>query len=193
MSVVCSNALNRSLNEFELRNTNEILDKRRDIVIETLGKSGQGVADGMDISLARIQKSEKRIQFSGAHNSLWIVRPINRINHEELDIETGYIGLAEIKGDKQPVGLFTQMKPFTLHEFHYEQGDRIFMTSDGYADQFGGDDGKKYKSRPLKRYLMEIQQLKMDEQGGMLEANYENWRGDYEQIDDVCFFGIELS
>ena len=67
------------------------------------------------------------------------------------------------------------------------------MTSDGYADQFGGDDGKKYKSRPLKRYLMEIQQLKMDEQGGMLEANYENWRGDYEQIDDVCFFGIELS
>ena len=193
VSVVCSNALNRSLNEFELRNTNEILDKTRDIVIETIGKSGQGVADGMDIALVRIQKSEKRIQFSGAHNSLWIVRPINRINHEELDIETGSIGLVEIKGDKQPVGLFTQMKPFTLHEFHYEQGDRIFMTSDGYADQFGGDDGKKYKSRPLKRYLMEIQQLKMDEQGGMLEANYENWRGDYEQIDDVCFFGIELS
>lgn len=193
VSVVCSNALYRSLNEFGLTETNELLDKTREIVIETLGKSGEGVADGMDIALVKVSKSTKQLSYSGAHNALWIVRENSIGNNLIPDLQNDKCLLAEIKGDKQPIGLFSHMSHFTKHVMSYENGDRIYLTSDGYPDQFGGEDGKKFKYRPLKQLILEYQALEMHEQGSMLEATYDNWKGGFDQVDDVCFFGLELS
>ena len=113
VSVVCSNALSRSVNEFGLRLPSDILNKTRELVIYTLGKSGEDVADGMDISL--IAMSKGRIQFSGANNSLWIIRQNQHIKEGEayLNKRADKASLLEIKGDKQPIGLYSIMEDFT--------------------------------------------------------------------------------
>jgi serine phosphatase RsbU (regulator of sigma subunit)/tetratricopeptide (TPR) repeat protein len=194
VSVVCSNALNRSVNEFGLSRPNEILNKTREIVIETLGKSGEDVADGMDIALVAINRSKQRVVFAGAHNSLWLVRKKGDSNNlsDRLSIENDQYDLMEFKGDKQPVGLFEHMKDFTSTEFAFEEGDALYMTSDGYADQFGGERGKKFKYKPLKEELLQIQLMEMDTQKNQLERVFNEWIGDHEQIDDICFVGIKL-
>ena len=194
VSVVCSNALNRSVNEFGLTRPNEILDKTRDIVIETLGKSGEDVADGMDIALVAINRKKGTIQFSGAQNPMWIVRKIEDVGELEefVSERTKTHALLEFKGDKQPIGLYTNMTDFSVSELKFKEGDTIYLSSDGYADQFGGDDGKKYKYRPLKLNILSIQALSMDAQKVELVDNFDKWIGDYEQIDDICVIGFKL-
>lgn len=194
VSVVCSNALNRSVNEFGLTKPNEILDKTRDIVIETLGKSGEDVADGMDIALVAINRKKGTIQFSGAQNPMWIVRKIEDVGELEefVSERTETHALLEFKGDKQPIGLYTNMTDFSVTEVKFKEGDTIYLSSDGYADQFGGDDGKKYKYRPLKLNILSIQALSMDAQKVELVDNFDKWIGDYEQIDDICVIGFKL-
>lgn len=194
VSVVCSNALNRSVNEFGLTKPNEILDKTRDIVIETLGKSGEDVADGMDIALVAINKKKGIIQFSGAQNPMWIVRRNEEVGELEefISEQTDTHALMEFKGDKQPVGLYSHMTDFTLTEVKFKPDDTIYLCSDGYADQFGGDDGKKYKYRPLKQNILSVQALSMDAQKVELVENFDKWIGKHEQIDDICVIGFKL-
>lgn len=194
VSVVCSNALNRTVNEFGLVKPNEILNKTREIVIDTLAKGGEDVADGMDIAIAAIDLKKKKIQFAGANNSMWLVREKKGKNiiEEELSIENEKYALMEFKGDKQPVGLFEHMSDFTMKEFDYIEGDSIYMTSDGYADQFGGPMGKKFKYRPVKEELLKLQLMEMENQKKQLTRIFDNWIGSYEQIDDICFIGFKL-
>lgn len=194
VSVVCSNALNRCVNEFGLLKPNEILDKAREIVVETLGKSGEDVTDGMDIALAAINFKKKKVQFSGANNALWLVRSNENIGDLQplVNHTLDMYSLIELKGDKQPVGLFDHMTNFTLIEFDYQKGDAIYMTSDGYADQFGGEHGKKFKYRPLKDEILGMQLMSMDTQVKQLERVFDDWIGNQEQVDDLCFIGFKL-
>lgn len=177
VSVVCNNCLNRSVREFGLRNVNEILDRTRELVISELSDSGEDVKDGMDISMLRIK--DKSVQYSGAHNPLWILRN----GTEEIE---------EIKADKQPVGKFDKAIPFTAHNFSLETGDQLYLFSDGFSDQFGGEQNKKYKSKRLKKYLSEIRNLSITEQHEALHEEFQNWKGELEQLDDVCVIGIEF-
>ena len=179
VSVVCSNALNRAVNEFNLLDPADILNKTRDLVVETFAKSGEDVKDGMDISLCVIHKKSKSIAFSGANNPLWIKR------NESNEIE-------EIKANKQPVGLYEDMTPFQTQHLKYEVGDELFLFTDGFADQFGGEKGKKLKYKPFKQLLLDASTLKHEEKEAKLMTDFENWKGDYEQIDDVCLIGIKM-
>ncbi len=177
VSVVCSNALNRTIKEFNLIETGKILDKTRDLVIETFEKSVSEIKDGMDISLLCIDSKNKNIYWSGANNSLWY------INENELK---------EIKADKQPIGKIDCPKQFTTHQIEYKKETTFYLFTDGLADQFGGPNGKKFKYKPFKELLISINQKTMQEQANIIEQAIDNWKNDLEQVDDICVIGIKI-
>ncbi len=186
VSVVCNNALNRSVREHKLSTPGEILTKTREIVIQEFEKSDEEVKDGMDIALCSLQKSEEKwiVKYAGANNPLWIVRK----NAEEIE---------EIKADKQPIGKYAEPKPFTTHTIELNSGDAIYMFSDGYADQFGGEKGKKYKSLNFKRFIISIQENDMNRQKMLISEEIKKWmhpfdNQHFEQIDDILVTGIKI-
>jgi tetratricopeptide (TPR) repeat protein len=195
LTVVCSNALNRSVNEYGLTEPNEILNKTRALVIETLGKKGDGIRDGMDISLGAIYSN--KVVFAGANNPLWIVRATNLLTPDEMEAKGtvihGETALIEYKGDKQPIGRFHRMVDFTQHQVPLLTDDRLYFFSDGYIDQFGGERGKKFKSKSLKKFLLETTHFSIEEQKEKLSTNFDQWKGQNEQVDDVCIIGIKIA
>ncbi|MNJ85677.1 Phosphoserine phosphatase RsbU [compost metagenome] len=179
MSVVCHNALNRSVKEFGLRNPGEILDKTREIIVDELSKNQQDVSDGMDISLCTWNKTSNELIWAGANNPLWIWKKTSG-------------DMVEIKPNKQPIGKHFDMQPFTSHPVELEKGDRIYLITDGFADQFGGPDSKKFKAKNLKNLLVQISHEKIQQQIEILKTTFFQWKGNLEQIDDVCIMGIEI-
>ncbi len=177
VSVVCSNALSRAVKEFKLKEPGQILDKARDLVIETFDKSDRDVKDGMDIAICSIE--DNQLKYAGAHNPLWILRK----NHTEME---------ELKPDKQPVGLHIDSKPFSTHETTLNQGDSIYLFSDGFPDQFGGEKGKKLKYKPFMELLISHSNKDANTQRDLLEKDFINWMGMNEQIDDVCILCIKV-
>lgn len=182
MSVVCYNALNRAVREFGLRVPGKILDKTRDIVLQEFEMSDSDVKDGMDIALISLEKvkgvNEGRcLQYAGANNPLWIIR--NGANEVE-----------ELAADKQPIGQTYNPFPFSTHEVTLMPGDSIYIFSDGYPDQFGGERGKKLKKSNFKKLLLSIQATSMERQKDLLDQAFEEWRGELEQLDDVCVIGV---
>lgn len=185
MSVVCSDALGRAINEFKLDQPNQILNKTRELVIQKFEKSNENVSDGMDISLVAVDLKNQKLKFAGANNPLCLIRQ-NKENVQEP------LSLIEFKGDKQPIGRYAHLNSFTQHEVDIEKGDVLYLFSDGFADQFGGKDGKKFKYLPFKRALINLQSQPISEQGILLEKLFVEWMGELEQIDDVCIMGIKL-
>ena len=182
VSVICNNGLNRSVREHGLSDPGKILDKTREIVIQEFEKSEDEVKDGMDIALCSLE--ENKLQYAGAHNPLWIIR---------TSPDGGQDGvLTETKADKQPIGKFDKQTPYTTNTFNLEKGDSIYIFSDGYVDQFGGEKGKKFKSKAFKELLLSIQDKSMEEQRVLIDEAFETWRGSLEQIDDVCVIGVRI-
>ncbi len=210
VSVVCSNALSKSLLEDGCTETGKLLDRTRDLVVERFAKSGEEVKDGMDISLVALQRlaqSESQepvnerpsvqtiLQWSGANNPLWLIN-LNRThwpeNVSDFTDENGRVVGFQIRPDSQPIGLYDINEPFTTHEVPLEKGDTLYIFTDGYQDQFGGEKGKKFKASQLRDLLISIQHLDMDKQRDVLEDTYEQWRGQMEQIDDICVIGVRI-
>jgi tetratricopeptide (TPR) repeat protein/serine phosphatase RsbU (regulator of sigma subunit) len=179
VSVVCSNALNRSLKEFKLTEPGLVLDKARELVLETFAKSEGDVKDGMDISLLCINRKKKTLTWAGANNPLWF-------------ISNGDDKLSEIKANKQPIGKTDNPLPFTTHEIPYVEGTVIYLITDGYADQFGGAKGKKLKYKQLEEYLVANRNKPLDEQKSVLETNFIQWKSNYEQVDDVTILAVKI-
>ena len=175
VSVVGNNALNRSVREHKLTKPGEILDKSREILIKEFEKSEEEVKDGMDISLCAINGNQ--LEFAGAYNPVFIVRKGE---------------LTETRGDSQPIGKYDNAKPFTTHQFTLQKGDTIYIFSDGFADQFGGEKGKKFKKANFKKLLLSIEDLPMSEQKVFIEKEFQKWKGQLEQIDDVCVMGVRI-
>lgn len=175
VSVVCNNALNRSVREHGLTDPGEILDKSREIVIQEFEKSDEEVKDGMDIALCSLEKNI--LQYAGAHNPLWIIR-----KGEVL----------ETKANKQPIGKFDNKEPYTTHSFELQKGDSIYIFSDGYVDQFGGEKRKKFKVKAFRALLLSIQDKSMEEQKIIIDEVFDAWKGELEQIDDVCVIGVRI-
>ncbi len=182
VSVVCSNAMNRAVKEFKLTEPGKILDKVREMVIDTFSGSEQEVKDGMDISLAVINKKDNSLKWSGANNPLLIVRK------DENNIPFVF----EINADKQPIGYSENLKNFNTHELDLLPHDTIYLFTDGYADQFGGQKGKKFKYNNLKNVLLENADTQLDMVKSKLFSSFENWKGELEQVDDVCVIGIRI-
>lgn len=177
VSIVGFNGLNRTVNEFDLRKPGKILDKLTDLVVGTFAKSESQIKDGMDIAICNIDYSTNVLTYAGANNPFVLIR--NGV-------------LTEIKANKQPIGEFHHRVPFTDHEVQLEKGDCVYVFSDGFADQFGGDKGKKFKNKALKELLIEISTFDMNTQRKNLNEAFENWKGDFEQLDDVCLFGVKI-
>jgi tetratricopeptide (TPR) repeat protein len=177
VSVVCSNVLNSAVKEFGITEPGKILDKARELLIETFEKSGNDVADGMDISLCSINTQTGEVQWSGANNSLW---------YAQDNV------LKEIDPDKQPIGKYENAQPFTTHKLQLKKGDTLYLFTDGYADQFGGPKGKKFKYKQLQELMVESGKLPMEEQKLLLEKSLTQWQGGLEQVDDILIMGIQL-
>lgn len=180
VSVVCSNALNRAVKEFKLKEPGRVLDKARELVLETFAKSEGDVKDGMDISLLCINRKNKTITWAGANNPLWYISP-DKTNE-----------ISEIKANKQPIGKTDDPKPFTTHTLPYQEGMLIYLITDGYADQFGGPKGKKFKYKQLEDLMLSHKDKDMEEQMMLLEDTFNNWKGQYEQVDDVTLIGVRI-
>ncbi len=177
VSVVCHNALNRSVREFNLSEPAQILDKVTELVIETFEQGDDSIKDGMDIALCALNTKTNELEYSGANNSLYIIREKK---------------LFETKSDKQTIGKFMHQKPFTNHKQILKKGDQIYLFTDGYADQFGGKKGKKLKYKAFKNLLIDNSTKTMQEQVNVLTNHFNNWKGELEQIDDVCILGVKV-
>ncbi|HTL83262.1 MAG TPA: tetratricopeptide repeat protein, partial [Bacteroidia bacterium] len=182
MSIVCSNLLTQAVKEHGLTKPNEILNDVNIRLSETLRQrqDESRVRDGMDIALCSIHKKTKVLSFAGAYNPVFIIRKKQ---------------LTELLPDKFPVGLFVEeeLKKFTHKEMQLEKGDRIYVASDGYADQFGGPLGKKFKKSSFVELLLSIQDHSIREQKNLLKKAHLDWKGSYEQIDDVLVMGVEVA
>ncbi|MCB9224959.1 MAG: SpoIIE family protein phosphatase [Crocinitomicaceae bacterium] len=187
VSVICNNGLNRSVREHGITDPGKILDKTRKIVIQEFEKSEEEVKDGMDIALCSLERhpepvegqAKASLKYAGAHNPLWIIR-------------NGGAEIEEIKADKQPIGRFAEAKPFTSHRIELNPGDTFYIFSDGFADQFGGEKGKKFKASNFKELLLSVQNESMDRQKELIDEAFEKWRGNLEQLDDVCVIGVRV-
>ena len=131
----------------------------------------------MDISLCCIDFSNNQLQYAGANNPLYLVR------NNEIIIT---------KADKQPIGGTGENKTFTNHSFEINKGDSIYIFSDGFADQFGGLKGKKYGYAQFRNFLLSIQNYSMSEQLNLMNEEFNNWKGELEQLDDVCLIGLKI-
>jgi serine phosphatase RsbU (regulator of sigma subunit) len=159
---------------------NEILFELRKMVIAALHQTGEigGSKDGMDIALYIIDEETQMLQFAGANNPLIIIR-----NNEVI----------QIKGDKMPIGFHLRGEiPFTNNEIEIYKGDVIYTFSDGYVDQFGGPDGRKFMIKHFKELLLNIHHKPMSEQHQILDETLKNWHGDTPRIDDVVVMGIRI-
>jgi serine phosphatase RsbU (regulator of sigma subunit) len=183
MSMVCSNALNRAVNDMKLTSPGEILDKVTEIVVETFARSHEDVKDGMDISLCVVNTRTGEIAWAGANNPLWYIEDPAVENLAQIN---------EITADKQPVGKHDFYKPFTTHLLKLKKGSLLYLFTDGYADQFGGLKGKKFKYKQLKELIFANRHLNMTNQKEMLERTFDSWKGEIEQVDDVCIIGLRL-
>ncbi len=183
VSVVCHNALNRAVREFGITEPGQILDKVTELVVETFEQRGDIdresdiVKDGMDISLCAINTTTNEMKFSGANNPLYLVR-----NGE----------LMETKGNRQPIGQYSNRVPFTTHLVQLQSNDILYTFTDGLADQFGGPRGKKFKYKSFKELLVNINDKTMEEQLTAIDEAFTQWKGEFEQIDDVCVIGVKI-
>ena len=140
--------------------------------------SAEGGKDGMDAVICNFDFTNNKLQFAAANNPLWLIR-----NNE----------LLEYKPDKMPVGkAMGEIKPFTLQEIDLQKGDLVIMITDGFADQFGGPKGKKFMYKPLKELIKSLCNASLQNLKQEMIANFENWKGTSEQVDDVLIIGVRV-
>ena len=181
MSMIGHSILNELVVESKIVETDEILTQLNNQIKSSMEQKGnsQKSRDGMDMAFCRWNKNNNELVFTGAKNALHIVR-----NGE----------LIEYPGDQRPVGYETGRNiPFTKTIIQLNKGDMVYLFTDGYADQFGGPRGKKFKSNNLKNFLIKNSTLPIEDQFENLRANFVNWKGTFEQVDDVCVLGLRIS
>jgi serine phosphatase RsbU (regulator of sigma subunit) len=181
MSIVGYNVLNQAVNEHNLTVPSEILNELNRGITNTLRQyeTESTVKDGMDIALCCINTDTLEVEYAGAYNPLWIIKG-NKFE--------------ELSADKFPIGAFVgeKINQFSNQKIQMTKGDMIYMFTDGYADQFGGPKGKKFKYKQLQQLIIDNKDKSMIEQKRTLESAFTHWIGNYEQVDDVLVIGIKL-
>ncbi|MBI3133764.1 MAG: SpoIIE family protein phosphatase [Bacteroidetes bacterium] len=203
VSLIGTRALTSALRESGITRASEILDNVNESMIESFTDTATGtvIKDGMDIALCSVDYStpgQVAFQYAGAQNSCWIVRAeqdadiqVNGARLEPNLVAHGY-KLFEIKADKQPIGYFETRVLFRNNDVVLKTGDRIYLYSDGFADQFGGEKGKKFKYKTLKELILSIQNQPINQHYEAVRNAFYDWKREFEQIDDVCVMGVEV-
>jgi PAS domain S-box-containing protein len=219
-----SNRLSENNSKEQIR-ANDILNRLREKVKRSFHLKGtdEDTTDGMDIALCVFDKQSYKLQFSGAYNPLYICRKLQKPstdnsqktgsiileNNENEDLQrvrrvrivkNDNYELIEIKSDKMPIGVFFKReRSFINQVVQLEKGDTFYIFSDGFPDQFGGKDGKKYMYKSFKQLLLEIQDRSLENQKEILNNTFNTWKnhetpegGTYEQVDDVLIIGIKV-
>lgn len=177
ISVVCHNAIKRSIRRIGLLNAARILDETRALILEGFQGSSEEINDGMDIALCILDTQTLELDYAGAH-----------INLHYFKNNTLHI----IKANKQPVGNHIYQTPYTNHKIQLNKNDSIYLFTDGYPDQFGGPKGKKFKHQQLRNLLQDFQNTSSIKQYDLLAKSFNSWKGDLAQIDDVCVMGVKI-
>ena len=180
MSMLGISFLEEIVNRRGITDSDAILNELRTEIKNALHQKGTSneAKDGMDISLCVIDITNNTIQYSGAYNNLYLIRDGN---------------LIEYHADRMPIGIFDMPdKSYTVHEIKSEPGDMIYLFSDGYADQFGGPNNKKFMYASLKEIFIKVHQLPLRKQKQNLENRFNEWKGDAGQIDDVLIIGYRI-
>jgi len=206
MSMLGISLLREIVNKEYFTHTGVILRKLRKEIVKLLDQDKDDQSrDGMDVAICTINKTNNVLQYSGANNPLYIIskhniqvisskteldktKPIDYLPSFQKDDYNFY----EIKPDKMPVGKYVKMDKFITHEIQLQEGDQLYMFSDGYADQFGGEKGKKFKYKPFKQMLLNNADKSMSDQKEILGSVFEKWKSELEQIDDVVVLGIKI-
>lgn len=184
LSIACSSFLNEIVNQKAITAPAEILSELRFMVIRSLKQTGaQGeTKDGLDISLVVIDEKKHKLSFAGANNCLCIVRNQN-----------GKMLIEKIDGDRRTVGYHLgKGLPFTPHDVAYSTGDCVYLFTDGYSDQFGGEDNKKYRRKTMMEFLEMHSHLPMAEQEKLLLEEHLKWKADAVQTDDILVIGFRI-
>lgn len=175
MSLLSISFLNEAINERGILSPDSILNYVRERLIESVSKEGQ--RDGFDGVLICIEEKSKIITYAAAHNNPVLIK-------DSLIIELPY--------DKMPVGFADHKASFKLHTVEVKKGDMLYLFTDGYADQFGGKKGKKFKYKNVIELFNSIHQKELREQQALLDSTFETWKDKQEQVDDVCVIGIKM-
>lgn len=176
LSIIGLNALHRALASLGIKEPKDFLTNLTQEIQTTFTSSSTTVRDGMDIALCRLSAG-KKLSYSGANIPLWVVR-----NGE----------LIEINPDRRPIGYFEFEKPFTQNELDLQSGDLIYLFSDGYTSQQGGQLGKKLMRGQFRKLIVELNKLSLDAQKQELVTHLSRWKGQYEQTDDICVLSIKI-
>jgi serine phosphatase RsbU (regulator of sigma subunit) len=181
VSIIGFELFRKITSEEGIKNPSEILDLLN-MHFAQIFSDGEHIylQDGMDLSLCILDRKSKLLEYAGAFNPLYLIR------HETI---------IEVKANRLSVGAgaytFSEDHEFKSHQIKLQKDDVIYLFSDGYSDQFGGPEGKKFKYRRFRHLLLTIHKIPMDKQKAILEASIEEWRGNYEQIDDIMVIGIK--
>jgi serine phosphatase RsbU (regulator of sigma subunit)/ligand-binding sensor domain-containing protein len=207
MSMLGMTFLDEIVIKSEITHTAEIMEALREHVVTSLEQSHksveEAVKDGMDLAMISVDMKTQMIQYSGAYNPLYLVRKLkrgeqNKISKgEELDLPRGSIHdndhlLIQLKADQMPIGASEKDMPFNATTIK-DEGYNIYMFSDGFLDQFGGPQGKKFMSKNFKKLLLELQSVPLREQGAAMEKVLLGWMGEISQIDDILVMGLRMN
>ena len=184
MSMLGMSYLNEIVERREITQANQVLNELRKQIRNSLRQHGQPEEskDGMDMALCVIDEKNKVLQYSGANSPLYLIRDKN-----------GTPELTEFKADRMPLGYYQgRFKPFTNNDIHLEFGDMFYLFSDGFNDQKGGEESRKYLSKNFKKLLLEIHQEPLQDQKQLLETTITDWMGEIPQIDDILVIGVRV-
>jgi serine phosphatase RsbU (regulator of sigma subunit) len=177
MSMLGINLLNEIVIERGIVEPGEILNKLREKIVRSLKTDDGYPKDGMDAVVCKIDFASNKLEYAAANNPIYLIR------ENKLEV---------LPPQKMPVGYSDDSKPFLTTTIHLNKYDKIYTITDGFADQFGGDKGKKFKYKQLKELLISINYLPMDDQLTILTKTLYDWKGNLEQVDDICVIGIKI-
>ncbi len=200
MSMLGIAFLNEIIRRKQIVKSSQVLNLLRDQVKAALNQDGKDgeQKDGIDIAFCIINTKTNVLQFAGANNPLYVIRKskdikeFQHLEHTKLLEHNEYV-LIQIIADRQPISIYRNEKPFTNYEFPLYKDDKLYLVSDGFQDQLGGKNGKKFKTRNFKKLLLQIHAKSMQDQKNILEQKFGNWKGsENEQTDDILMIGIKI-
>jgi serine phosphatase RsbU (regulator of sigma subunit) len=179
MSLICSDIMYKVINDVNINNPGDALHLIDQKLVQLIKKSSESSAnDGMDIALCAYYKNENKLEFAGAQRPLLLIRNGQMIDYKPSKFSIG--------------GHTAEGKRFKLNSIDVQPGDLIYLLTDGYADQFGGEKGKKFKFKTLKELILNNHTKPMQQQKLILDNAFESWKGALEQVDDVCIIGVKI-